>query len=239
MVEIFLCYGLVFGSLAPDYDILFRLTKIRFHIFQYDLKTICFLIYPIALLSAIFFHLVCRNVLIKNLPSPFFEKYQNYLDFDFIAYLKKHFVLFSVSVFLAILLHLFLDFCCHILDAYQVSVFVQSIIRMQYISNQIGYFSMYFLPILFSLFGFYLMFKSEFKNGLTKISFAHPKQQLFFWLTLLIITAIISCIKIISTEKEKDYWIDLIAISITSSFMAATYLCCFVFSISQRKHIVT
>lgn len=230
--------GLVFGSLAPDYDILFRLTKIRFHVFQYNLKTICFLIYPMAFLSAVLFHLICRNVLIKNLPSPFFEKYQKYLSFDFNAYLKNHLLLFSASVFFAIFLHLFLDFFCHILDAYQVSLFVRGIIQMQYLSDKIGYFSIYFLPVVFSCLGFYYIYKFEYNSVIPKMYFSQPKQAFLFWITLLILTIFICALKIFFTEKEKDYWLDLIAISFTSALIIAVYLCCFIFYFRKENIIL-
>lgn len=227
--------GLIFGSLAPDFDILFRLTKIRFHIFQYDLKTICFLIYPIAFISAVSFHLFCRNILIQNLPSSLYEKYKKHLDFNFINYLKKHFLTFTASVFFAIFLHLILDFFCHCINAYSVNQFFQPLHQKVFITNIINQLSIYLLPILFSLFGFYWIYKFEFESTFPILHFHKPKEQLTFWFLLFFVTAIISIIKIIFTEKESNFWIDLIAISITSSLIIAIYICCFLVFIYQKR----
>ena len=68
--------GLIFGSITPDYDFLFRLTNISDHLFQYDFACIVFIFYPLALLSAISFHLICMNVIIDNLPAYFQQTIQ-------------------------------------------------------------------------------------------------------------------------------------------------------------------
>jgi bacteriorhodopsin len=53
--KIFFISRLVFGSIVVNYYIIFRLTKAHTPIFQYDFKTILFLIYPFALVSAFAF----------------------------------------------------------------------------------------------------------------------------------------------------------------------------------------
>jgi hypothetical protein len=115
--------GLVFGSIVPDFDILFRLTNVRYHIFEYDLKTILFIICPIGLICALFFHLFCRNVIIEQLPDNLHQKYKRYLTVDFIKIFKRDYIRIAASVILAILLHIFLDYISHIVDAHSVNCF--------------------------------------------------------------------------------------------------------------------
>ena len=221
--------GLVFGSLAPDYDILFRLTKVRFHIFQYDLKTICFFIFPIATISALFFHLFCRKIIIKNLPSPFFEKYQKYLSFDFIDYLKKHFLVFSASILLAIFLHLFLDFLCHILDAYSIQILVSEKVSNIFIIKLSGILAIYFLPVLFTLVGFFLLYILILKKRLNLSDFKLCTEINKFWTLIAIFTLALCVLKLTYTEFQDSYYIDYIIISITSSFIISVYLVCLVY----------
>lgn len=232
--------GLAFGSIAPDYDILFRLTKIRFHIFQYDLKIICLLIYPIATLSALFFHLFCRNILIKNLPSPLYEKYQKYIAFDFIDYLKKHFIVFSVSILTAIFMHLFLDFCCHILDAYTIKVLVSKNCNHVFIIKLSGILAIYLLPVLFTLVGFFLAYILILKNRFILTHFKFSTEKIKFWSLIAIFTLVLCLLKLMYTKFQDSFYIDYIIISITSSFIISVYLVCFIYYlllVLQKKEL--
>jgi hypothetical protein len=83
--------GLIFGSIAPDYDIILRFTNSRFHILQYDLKSILCIIFPIAFFSAIYFHLVIRNVLIYVAPQNLKKHLEEYRTFDYILFLKENY----------------------------------------------------------------------------------------------------------------------------------------------------
>lgn len=221
--------GLVFGSLAPDYDILFRLTKIRFHIFQYDLKTIIFLIFPLALISAFTFHLFCRNIIIDNLPAIYKLQYQQYTSFNFIKYFKKYFFRVAVSIIFAILLHLFLDFLCHCLNAYYIKMLILYLTNNAVIANFSYILGIYGLPILFSIVGFYLIYKYEFHKRLALKNFTLNKKQFLFWLTLLLFTILFSILKFLITEVDKEFFIDFIIISLTSSFFVAIYATCLLY----------
>ena len=59
--------GLVFGSIVPDYDILFRFTENRFHLFQYDLHSVFVIILPLALVSTLYFDIFCKKIFIEYL----------------------------------------------------------------------------------------------------------------------------------------------------------------------------
>lgn len=227
--------GLVFGSLAPDYDILFRLTKVRFHIFQYDAKAIILYIFPLALISAIFYHLVCRNIIIENLPTKYQLKYERYKTFDFIEHLKKKYLVVTTSIIFAILLHLFLDFLCHCIDAYATKVIINKYFQNK-ISDKVIYgFSIYSLPILFSIYGFYLVFRFEYQQHFSIKNLAINKKQFIFWVTMLIYTLLFSVIKFLITEVDREYFIDFIIITFTSSFIIAVNTTCLTFRFTRNK----
>lgn len=226
--------GLVFGSLAPDYDILFRLTKIRFHIFQYDLKTIIFLIFPLALISAFAFHLFCRNIIIDNLPLVYQQQYRKYTSFNFISYFKAHFLRVTISIIFAILLHLFLDFLCHCLNAYYIKMFILYLTNNTVMANFSYILGIYGLPILFSINGFYLIYKYEFHNPLVLKNLILNKKQMLFWLILLLFTILFSILKFLITEVDKEFFIDFIIISLTSSFFVAIYATCLFYFFIQK-----
>ncbi len=226
--------GLVFGSLAPDFDILFRLTRVRFHIFQYDAKTIIFYIFPLALISAVFYHLFCRNLIIENLPTYYELKYKKYKSFDFIEYLKKKYFVVFGSIIFAILLHLLLDFLCHCIDAYSAKVFINKHFHDR-ISDKVTFgFSIYGLPILFSIVGFYLVYRYELTEIFSLKKIVFTKQKVMFWCAFVLISILLFAIKYKLSEVDLEYYIDFIIISATSSVIIAVYTTCLVFQLIKK-----
>lgn len=226
--------GLIFGSIAPDYDILFRLTKVRFHIFQYDAKSILFYIFPLSLISAFFFHLVCRNIIIKNLPGYYERKYQKYTSYDFFHELRTHYFRVSISILFAILLHLFLDYLCHIINAYYLKMYLLQLFHIDIIANLFYLLGIYGLPVLFSLVGFYLIYTFEYNKSLSLKNLKLTKTKSFFWFILLLNTFLFFLIKLHYTEKDNEFYVDFIIISLTSSFLVALYFTCFLFLLFQK-----
>lgn len=226
--------GLVFGSLAPDYDILFRLTKVRIHIFQYDAKAIILYIFPLALISAIFYHLICRNIIIDHLPKHYELKYKKYKSFDFIDFLKKKYLVVSWSIIFAILLHLLLDFLCHCVDAHAAKVFINKHFHDRISDKVIFGFSIYSLPILFSIVGFYLIYRYELTDIFSIKNIALTKQKVIFWCAFFLITILLYVIKYNVTEVDKEFFIDFVIISLTSSFIIAVYATCLVYQLIKK-----
>jgi hypothetical protein len=218
--------GLVFGSIAPDYDILFRLTNVRFHIFQYDLKSILFLIYPLALFSAIGYHLFCRNIIIQNLPSPFEKRYRKFLSFNFLDYLRKNFFRVTLSILFAILFHLFLDALCHHYDAYDTKLLALSYWDNYYFGNVAFFSALYAIPVILSIIGFYLIYRYEFHSSLRLAYFAMPKRKSTFWLSMLVIGLLFCLVKWSITEKDIVFPVDYIVITLASSFILSVYATC-------------
>ena len=227
--------GLVFGSLAPDYDILFRFSENRFHLFQYDMFSIFFYIYPLALLSAVYFHLCCQTILSEHLPLFLRNKVSSFLSINIISELRKHFIKISFSILFAIFLHLFLDMLCHILDAWSVKMFVLTITKNIEMANIFYGLAIYLLPVLFSLYGFYLLWKYITDKDRSIASYKLTKKQLRFWLLVVFLAVGISILKLVIFRlQDEDFWVDQMIISLTSSFMLSFYLICFYSYISDR-----
>lgn len=233
--EKFSITGLVFGSLAPDYDILFRFTENRFHIFQYDFRCVLLHIFPLALLSAFGFHLFSRNLLIQNLPDTLEKRYRHYLSFNFLLYFKQHYWQVSISILFAIYLHLFLDMLCHSIDAYSFKMYIFNIVRNEPLSKTAYIFGIYGLPVLFSLMGFYLIYRYEFNRNFSINIFIPEKEKLPFWFGLAGLTLVLFILKIAFMQVEDFFWIDNLAISLTSAFLLAIYINGFIFSIKQKQ----
>ncbi len=227
--------GLVAGSIAPDYDFLFRLSNVSDHIFQYDLKCILTMIYPLAMLTAILFHLLCRNIILENLPIYFQQKYKKKDSVGFLRMLKQNFLRISFSVIIAILLHLFLDFFGHIPSAYKFKPYVMQYTDSNLIGNIALLFGFYALPVLFTLVGIYLIYVYEFRKDLSLSYFSLTKQQFIFWFFMSILTVILSIIKYYITDPGLTYPFDFIIILITSSFIISFYLTCIVFNLLRKK----
>lgn len=99
--------GLVVGSIAPDFVYFLKMGGNAD--FGHTLAGIFILDIPLAFFIAIAFHHWVRNVLILHFPAPLDKKYSNFLDYDFLSYIKKHWMLFMASSVVGILSHLFWD----------------------------------------------------------------------------------------------------------------------------------
>lgn len=222
--------GLVFGSLAPDYDILFRITNVRFHLFQYDLIEILLYILPLSMLSAFFFHLFCRNILIEHLPEPFEKRYSQHNAVNTFHLFRTSILRIGGSALFAIFLHLLLDFLCHMLDAHSLKMAVFSLFQNEFMASSAYFLGIYGLPVLFSLAGFYLIFRYEFPKPVSVHSFKLTKNKLQFWSLFLISTLLIAAIKIKITETDLEFYADYIIISLTTSLMLAIYFTCLIYA---------
>lgn len=103
--------ALIIGSMTPDFEYFLRL-KVRsdfshtlFGVFWFDL--------PLGIILCFVFHLLVKNSLFKNLPSFLQIRFNNFLDFDFIDYFKKHFLIVIFSLILGAFSHLFWDGFTH------------------------------------------------------------------------------------------------------------------------------
>lgn len=229
--------GLIFGSIAPDYDIILRFTNSRFHILQYDLKSILCIIFPIAFFSAIYFHLVIRNVLIYVAPQNLKKHLKEYRTFDYILFLRENYVKVSFSILFAIYLHLFLDYITH-WNAYLFKLYAQIYYgNNDFLPGIFYYTAMYFPLIFFSLLGFYYMFTflEKYKIRIADLKEGYDdKRMTGFYAAYIIITIVFTILKIRQTGIEKGFVFDSYILSLTNGLLISFYCTPLVFIISKK-----
>jgi len=209
--------AIVISSMVPDFDILFRLSDTRIHIFKYDIKSIFLYILPISFVLWLIYEYILKKIYISVFP--FFSTRNSTLkEIPFVVLL----------MLVSILAHLGLDFISH-WDAYTLFLITGLNSGNIILSSVMYFFSLYVIGVLFSGLGFYLILnyiKSEHDfnfNDIKQISL--NKQQLSFIVCYLLTAIVFFIIKFSLAIKEKTFIVDIVIINFTSalvfSFFAA------------------
>ena len=224
--QLFSTTGWIFGSIAPDYAFLLRLTNPRFHLFQYDWKSILFIVFPMALFSAIYFHKIIRNILIDAAPEQLKEQLIHYKSFRFGVHLKEHWLSVVISVFLAIILHLLLDLTVH----FNANTF--KMIAWNYYGNfwsgiMYYYLAMYFPAVSLSLLGAYYIYLWISSESVSLYNIGvylkhEPSRQ--FLLLYSIFAFFFFCLKIFMGGIEKGYALDVLVIGATNGLLISFFV---------------
>lgn len=221
--------GLLFGSIAPDYDILFRITESRFHIFSYSLFDVFCLITPLAFISLMTFHIFCQKIVYNNLPEFFKKISHDWLNLDIKLYIKGNIFTILMSIIIAIYLHLFLDLLSHSLDAWSFKTIIYQLTNNLILGNISYYFALYGVPILFSIIGGILMLNPILANKPTIASLRLTKSQKKFWILIIACTILTTGIKIVFSTADIGFLIDKLLISSTGAFISSIYLICLMY----------
>lgn len=150
--------GLIFGSIVPDFDILFRFTNQRFHLFAFDLFTIFIILLPLSLVLSIFFHQFIRDTVIELLPKTFRDKTIPYQSYDYIGFLKRSYKWEILSILIGISVHFGLDLFSHWNAWLYMMIIHVGIYPCHFLVPFHYYFGWYFPQVLATFFGFYLMY---------------------------------------------------------------------------------
>ena len=181
---------LIIGSMSPDLEYFSRMEILATHshlfwgVLYFDL--------PIALIYCFVFHLFVRNILINHLPDFFKERFTQFLNFDWINYFKKNWLIVIVSIIIGAYSHLFWDAFTHewgyfakLIPALQEVWFTKSIEVKGY--KFLQHFST-FLGAIFIAFWIYKMPKEP----ILKTKFDY-----IFWLKIILFTTIISTLRFV------------------------------------------
>jgi hypothetical protein len=103
--------GLVAGSIAPDFQY-FLLLPIFKHS-GHTLEGLLFFNLPVAFLLATVFHLLVRRPVVAHLPVWLKSRALAVPDLDWLAYLRKRWFVFAVSVIIGAATHIFWDGFTH------------------------------------------------------------------------------------------------------------------------------
>ncbi|HTL81005.1 MAG TPA: DUF4184 family protein [Bacteroidia bacterium] len=103
--------ALTIGSIIPDFEYFFRLRMAcKFGhtptgVFWFDL--------PLTILFAFIFHLVVRDPLLRNSPKLFFDRFSDWLGFDWLSYFRKNILKIMASAVIGICSHILWDGFTH------------------------------------------------------------------------------------------------------------------------------
>lgn len=228
--------GLLFGSIAPDYDILFRFTNNRQHIFDYDFACVFFIVLPLAFFSLVVFHLFCQRIILQMIPNNLRVYWKSFLTIDVTSYLKNNFIKIIYSIIFAIYLHLILDFICHVLDAHTVYLMIFALTNSIFVAQIFYYMAIYFVPIILSILGFYLLYKYAAPEYKIMSNYVLTKKQFQFWFFVAITMCLFTLAKYLLTQREANFAIDFIIITLTSAFIFSIFFCCLIYQFILAKN---
>lgn len=220
--------GLIVGSITPDFDILFRLNDSRFHLLDYHLWQILLLLLPITLLVSLYIHQVLKSVYIEVLPQSITAKFTSIFKLNYWLYLKNNFGIECLSFFIGICFHLFLDYITHwnayyFMQACQILIYPNSSLQ-----NFYYYFGWYFPQIIFTILGFYLLYKycfSDFSLSslLTEVK-TFSKSSKIFWVSIIVCSLVYSFTKLALFGYEENFGWHYIIINCTTGFILSLFI---------------
>jgi hypothetical protein len=182
--------GLIMGSMAPDFEYFIRMNTGSEHghtlpgLFYFDL--------PVSLLFATLFHLVVKKSLVSNLPVFFQHRFCCSFRFNFLIYLKKHYLIFMLSVLAGAFTHILWDSFTHNTGYFAQRLDVYKNTFISFLG--IRYPLFFVLQQLSTLLGLVIV--------LTFIIFLKPqfvqksnKPSLYYWLSVMLITFVVTGIR--------------------------------------------
>lgn len=103
--------GLIIGSMTPDFEYFLRMNvqSIYSHtflgVFWFDL--------PLGILLWFLFHKIVKHALYENLPHFLKTRFSKLINFDFITYFQKNYLVVIVSILIGAFSHIFWDSFTH------------------------------------------------------------------------------------------------------------------------------
>ncbi|MEZ5009054.1 MAG: DUF4184 family protein [Chitinophagales bacterium] len=204
--------GLMFGSITPDFDILFRFTESRFHIIGFNFIAIFVILVPLTIILSLIFHHFSRNTLIDYLPNTISKKLQYTKHFNYYRFLKENYTIELTSILIGIVFHFFLDYISH-WDAYYFmfvvfkALFFIGLSPSYYFAEFTFYFGWYFPQVIATALGAYLIYKYWIENQFTlKHLFQEiikmPAKKIIFWLIFSILAFLFVVLKFVLFNYE-------------------------------------
>ena len=103
--------GLIIGSMTPDFEYLIKM-KLSGR-YAHSLEGMFLFDLPVACVIAFVFHFLVKEPLINNLPNYFYKRLIPLKDFDFLTYVRSHFLGFACCLLIGIGSHILWDGFTH------------------------------------------------------------------------------------------------------------------------------
>jgi hypothetical protein len=225
--NLFSMEALVIGSFVPDFDLIFRFSNNRFHLFTFSPLNILFVIFPLSILTWLFYKFF--------LQKPIYYIFDGTLkNNDFLT--KKELMVLCSSLFLSILIHIFLDLFAHP-DAYYFAMAICSFLDNLNFYKPLFLIFLYFPLVFFSLLGFYLLYKQMKKtNYFTKTVILNwfNTDKIPFWIGFSTTALIVFLIKLKLNGLEKGFSFDSIILHALSGFFYDGIISLFLFGFIKK-----
>jgi len=181
--RVFSVSGLIMGSMVPDFEFFIRLQAHT--TYGHSFWPMFWLNIPTAIFCITLYHLVVRNQLILNLPLYFKKRFQPFLNFDWISYLKTNYVKVSYSIVVGNISHLLWDSFTHY-DGFAVT-------KIAFLNAEYWQIPMY----QFLQYGFSALGAIAILNLISKMPSYNLKDQFlvgkvfWYWFGILLVTALV------------------------------------------------
>ncbi len=181
--RIFSVSGLIMGSMVPDFEFFIRLEAHVVH--GHSFWPMFWLNIPTALFCITLYHLVVRNQLILNLPLYFQKRFQPFLNFDWISYVRTNYIKVLYSILVGNISHLLWDSFTHY-DGFAVT-------KIAFLNTEYWQIPMY----LILQYGFSVLGALAILNFISKMPSYTLKGQFFsgkvfwYWFGILLVTALV------------------------------------------------
>lgn len=222
--------GLIAGSLVPDYDIIFRFTETRHHLFAFNLRSIFGILTPLSFITVFFYTYILRDFMMQRCP-PLLQQIAVQLPAFPFRSNRKEYILLFLNIVGAIYLHLFLDMISHY-DAWSIMQYVKYRISGNEILLNFTYWgSMYIPQLIFMLWGLYILYINC-KDYLVYFSWKDffSKRMLGYY----IIAHVIALIKISLSGIKAEFGIDVIIISLFCGYTLAFAILAILYFIRKK-----
>lgn len=103
--------GLIVGSVSPDFEYFLKMSVSGVH--GHTLWGLLYFDLPVSWALAVIFHFLVKQKFIANLPAFLQKRFQHLAALDFLSYVRRHYVVFSVSAIAGALSHIFWDGFTH------------------------------------------------------------------------------------------------------------------------------
>ncbi|MRI00899.1 DUF4184 family protein [Kriegella sp. EG-1] len=219
--------GLIMGSMVPDFEFFLRFEANGPH--GHSVWGMFWLNIPIALVFITIYHLVVRNQMLLNLPPIFRKKFEGFIEFNWISYLKSNYFKVILSILIGNISHLFWDSFTHF-DGFFVS-------RIAFFNEEFYQVPVYnILQYGFSLLGAIAIWNFIVKMPIVKVSKKIAvKNMMSYWLLVLVTTVVVYFLRYLF-EDYSDFGERIVILC--AGFLVGLILSSFVFNFLGPKNSV-
>jgi len=192
--------GLILGSMIPDFEYFLKMRAGEnmshqwYGILLFDI--------PLALVFTFIFHLLIRDILIKNSPKYFKKRFNQYLGFNWVNYFMANKFSVFYSIVIGILSHLFLDAFTH-QDGFFVNYFTTLSTSLHVLGYKITYYLL--LQIVSSIIGLGYGFKFIIQLKTCSINHQTDGTDLIL-IPIVILAACLFLLKLVIWPNDVSFW---------------------------------